>query len=84
MNLPIVVTTSAASAATLQIHRQSDGGLFIDLTGQVNQQYIVQSSTNLVTWQNISTHVLTSGFLRVPLSVVPGATSQYYRAVASP
>jgi hypothetical protein len=84
VNLPIVIGTSAASAATLQVQTQSDGSLFINVYGQTNQQYILQSSTNLFSWRGVSTNVLVGGFLRIPLPAEPGANAQFYRAVAAP
>jgi hypothetical protein len=84
INLPISVATNSTSAATLQVGRQTDGALFIDLMGQTNQQYILQTSTNLVNWQNQSTNIATGGFLRI-LDVTNGTNAVWFiRAVAWP
>jgi hypothetical protein len=84
LKLPIVVPTNSASPATLAINRQNDGSFFIDLTGQVNQQYVLQVSTNLFDWESISTNIATDGVLHIPDS--PGATNgvRFYRAVVRP
>ena len=83
VNLPIVVATNNASAARLQLQRQTGGGFFINLSGQTNQQYVIQTSTNLFSWKNASTNVLLGGFLRIP-DPLPGTNSQFYRAVVAP
>jgi hypothetical protein len=84
VNLPIIVGTSSASIPHLDLQRQTDGGFFINLTGQINQQYVVQASTNLVNWENLSTNVLTSGFLRVADPSSTTSKTRFYRAIAVP
>jgi hypothetical protein len=84
VNLPLLVGTNGASAATLQIQRQMDGTFFIDLTGQTNQLYVLQGSTNLYNWHNISTNIATSGFLRIADPASSSNQIQFYRAVAAP
>ncbi len=83
VNLPLVVNLNGSSAASLQLQRQSDGTFLLNLTGQTNQQYILQSSTNLTSWQNLTTNIAVGGFLRFP---DPAVTNQlrFYRAVAAP
>ena len=81
VNLPIVVAPNAAAPARLTPRRLTDGGLLIELTGQTNQLYLLQASTNLTTWQTIATNVATGGFLQV---VDPASTTlplRFYRAV---
>ncbi len=80
VNLPLAVAKDSSTPAFLQLLRQSDGALYISLLGQTNQQYILQSSTNLVNWQNASTNIAVNGFLRIPLPAGP-YSSQFYRAV---
>ncbi len=78
--LPLAVAKDSSTPAFLQMLRQSDGALYISLLGQTNQQYILQSSTNLVNWQNASTNIAANGFLRIPLPASP-YSSQFYRAL---
>jgi subtilisin family serine protease len=82
VNLPVVVPANASTPAHLTAHRQTDGVTFLDLTGQTNQLYWVQFSTNLVAWQTFSTNVLVNGFAHVS---DPGSVSspvRFYRAVS--
>jgi hypothetical protein len=81
VTLPINVGTNSSSPASLQLQRQVDGTFFLNVTGQTNQQYVVQSSTNLVDWQNISTNFATGGLFRF---LDPSSTTvpfQFYRAL---
>lgn len=81
INLPIIVPANGTTPANLKVRKDSAGGLFIDLMGQTNQLYILQASTNLTTWQPISTNLATDGLIRIVDPV--GFTNQmrYYRAV---
>jgi len=84
VNLPLLVPLDPSSPPNLTLRRNPDGTWFIDLTGQVNQQYILQSSTNLVDWEDVSTHIAVGGVLHIPFSVNSSDTGRFYRAVASP
>ncbi len=84
VNLPLVVATNSASLARLQLQRQTDGAFYATLQGQPNQQYVVQTSTNMVNWQNMSTNVATGGFLRIALPAGGAYQQMFYRAVAMP
>jgi hypothetical protein len=78
--LPIALPKDNTTPAHLQWVRSTDGALFINLLGQTNQQYILQTSADLVNWQNLSSGVADNGFLRID----PGALTnriQFYRAV---
>jgi ABC-type taurine transport system ATPase subunit len=68
----------------MTLRRFSDGTLFIDLAGQTNQQYVIQTSTNLLNWQNLSTNIAFGGSLRVTGIGVGNTGTLYYRAIASP
>lgn len=82
--LPIEVATNSASPAKLQIVRQTYGGLFVDITGQTNQQYVLQTSTNLFNWQNFSTNIFYGGVLRISDPASISNKVEFYRAVVSP
>jgi Pro-kumamolisin, activation domain/Divergent InlB B-repeat domain len=81
VNLPIVLSTNNTSVAQLQLQRQSDGGFFMNLVGQAGQQYIIQASTNLINWQDISTNAATGGLIRLPIPVNESNQAEFYRAV---
>jgi polygalacturonase len=70
------------SPAILQLQRRTDGEFFVDLAGQNCEEYIVQTSTNLVHWQSISTNFATGGGV-IHVLVPPNRTNQmqFYRAI---
>lgn len=84
VNLPVAVGINASSPAQLLVRRLSDGTVFVDGTGQVNQQYVVQVSTDLITWQDVSTQIATGGFFRFVDSASLTAPTRFYRAVVRP
>ena len=83
VNLPLGVALDSSSPAHLQIVRQTNGSLTINILGQTNQRYIIQMSTDLKIWQNMATNVAAGGVIEFP---VPSGTTpaQYYRAIAAP
>ncbi len=84
VDVPLAVPVNGTSPAQLLARRLSDGTVFIDVTGQVNQQYVVQTSTDLVNWQNYSTNVAVGGFFRVTDSASLTTPTRFYRAVVLP
>jgi hypothetical protein len=77
-------TTSSADIflpAKLHLQSQTDGKFFINLTGQNGQEYVVQTSTDMVSWQNISTNVAFGGFIQFPLPPNSTNQAQFYRAI---
>jgi hypothetical protein len=80
VNLPILLPKDSTTPAHLGWVQGLDGNWYINLSGQVNQQYILQTSTDLVHWQNVSTIAAENGLIRLS----PGALSspvQFYRVV---
>ena len=82
VDLPIALTPSIATPAQIQLQQQTGGGLFMNLSGQNGQQYVIQTSTDLVHWQNVSTNIAYGGFIRIPLPANETNQTQFYRAVA--
>ena len=80
--LPLVVPKDSTTPALLSLSRQTDGNYLISLTGQANQTYQVQMSTNLVNWQIIATGIAYDGFLQVLDSTSANQPGRYYRAVS--
>jgi hypothetical protein len=84
VSLPLGVGIDASTPAQLQIVRQLDGSLLIQIQGQTNQQYVIQGATSLAlpgSWQNLSTNVATDGVIQY---VDPGTGTnpiRFYRAV---
>jgi hypothetical protein len=66
----------------LQLQHQNDGSLLMTLTGQGNGQYVIQTSTNLVAWQNFSTNTASGGVIQITIPANPTNPAQFYRAFA--
>jgi hypothetical protein len=81
LNVPVNVAPNASAPARLTLKRQSNGPWFVDLTGQTNQLYVFQVSTNLVNWQSFSTNVALGGFARAVDSASSNTDARYYRAI---
>jgi hypothetical protein len=84
ISLPLVVPKDSTTPALLSLSQQSDGNFLISLTGQVNQTYQVQMSTNLANstnWQTFATGVAYGGSLQVLDSTSANKPGRYYRAV---
>ncbi len=81
VNLPL---TASAPPTPPQLQLQSGGGGFLmTITGQANQQYVIQTSTNLVDWQNFSTtNTAAGGVIQIPLPANTTNRAQFYRAYA--
>jgi hypothetical protein len=80
--LPLVVATNSSTPALLSLSKQADGNFVINLTGQPNQTYQVQMSTNLVSWQTIATGIAYGGSMQVLDSTSANKPGRYYRAIS--
>lgn len=80
LDLPINVATNASTPGLLSLRRMSDGSFVVDLSGQANQTYILERSSDLATWTAFSTNVLVGGVAHVPDSSSPTTAPRYYRA----
>jgi hypothetical protein len=85
VNLPLGVGIDSTSAANLHIALQSNGTFLINLSGQTNQQYVLQVTTNLFgSWQNLSTNIATNGVIQYTEPAGTSNSVRFYRAVVSP
>jgi hypothetical protein len=84
LNLPVAVPLGSPTTAYLQMQHLANGALAINLSGQTNRQYVLQSSTNLVNWINIATNTVTSGSLQITDPSAGTDRTKFYRAVAAP
>jgi hypothetical protein len=82
VNLPILLPVNGSTKPMLQFSQLSDGSLALTLFGQTNQVYTVQTSTNLVQWQDLSTGTAVNGYLRVNDPSGFTAGPQFYRALS--
>jgi hypothetical protein len=81
--LPTSVPINSQTPAQLSLLKQTDGNYYIQLLGQTNQIYTLQSSTNLASWSDLTTATANSGVIRYfdPASAGTQGT-RYYRAFA--
>jgi len=80
VNLP--VGPPSIPPPQLQLQRQSNGSFTLTLTGQGSGQYVIQISTNLLDWQNLSTNTASGGVIQITLPANPANQEQFYRAFA--
>ncbi len=82
--LPLAGAVIDSIPASLSMMPQSNGSFVIQLSGQANQQYILQASTNLIDWQNISTNIAVGGSIQLTNLINAAYPTRYYRAVVAP
>jgi len=80
VNLPIVLPKDNTTPGRLSLVQGSDGSLSISISGQVNQQYVLQTSTDLIHWQNVSSATAQNGLVRFNPGPLSGS-AQFFRAV---
>ena len=54
------------------------------LQGQVGVPYVIQRSTNLLTWASVSTNRLLASTMNITNALAPSLPKQYWRAVWQP
>lgn len=76
----ITLLVFGAKQFTLRATGASPGGnVYLSLTGEIGQTYVIQSSTNLTSWQPIATNALSS--TQINLAFPDTASRNFYRAV---
>jgi alpha-L-arabinofuranosidase len=80
-----VLALSPAPAKLLAVSTPPVTNHFVfQLQGQAGVPYVVESSTNLITWIPTSTNTLTAGTLNITNSLVPSAPKQFWRVLWKP
>ncbi len=84
--LPIAFTISSGlpAAPQLQVLSGNASQFVFQLLGDTNVAYVVQTSTNLLTWIPVSTNTLPGGTLNMTNPIPPGASEQFWRALWQP
>ena len=63
----------------------SDSGLFhLKMTGLANRNHIIQDSTDLGTWDSLTTNSVTNGELDFTDTNLVGFRARFYRALVPP
>jgi subtilisin family serine protease len=80
LDLPVNVPVDGTAPGLLSLRRMSDGTFVVDLAGQVNQTYVVETSANLSAWTPLATNVLVGGVAHIPDPASATNAPRYYRA----
>lgn len=81
--LSLNLLTLAPAAPRLEFVTASPGQVVLQLQGQTDVRYVVQSSSNFTSWIPVTTNTLTANTLNFT-NPVAGATPQFWRAVWQP
>jgi hypothetical protein len=80
-----VLTLSPAPATLLAMPVPPAAGQFVfQLQGQAGVPYVIQRSTDLVTWASISTNTPLASTINITNSVDPSFPTQFWRAIWLP
>ena len=80
-----VLALSPAPASLLAIPIPPAASQFVfQLQGQTGVPYVIQCSTNLMTWTSISTNTLTASTLNVTNTADPSSPVQFWRVIWQP
>lgn len=82
VNLPLAASSSGPLLPPQLQLQSSGGGFLMTVSGQTNQQYVIQTSTNLVDWQSFSTNIAAGGVIQISLPANTTNRAQFYRAFA--
>ena len=80
----LTVFVFAPAAPSLKALSSQAGKFVLQLSGQSGTPYVLQTSTNLVTWTPVSTNVSATSSINITNTVISGAHSQFWRAVWEP
>jgi len=78
------VLSLAPAPAKLQVLSLIANKFFFQLQGQAGVPYVIQSSTNLLTWTSVSTNTLPAGTMNFTNSLPPALPRQFWRAIWPP
>ena len=80
-----VLALSPAPAKLLAIPIPPGASQFVfQLQGQAGVPYVIQRSTNLITWTSISTNTLLASTMNITNSLAPSFPMQFWRAIWQP
>ena len=82
--LSLTVFTFTPSAPSLGVLSAASGQFSFQLQGQSGTPYVVQTSTDLVTWTSLSTNLLTAASLKFTNAIPPGGGLKFWRGIWQP
>src|SRR6185312_4679912 len=80
----LTLFTFAPAAPQLAAFTTPSGQFVLQLQGQPNVPYVIQTSSNLFDWVSVSTNVMAGNLLNVTNNISPGVPQQFLRAVWQP
>ena len=80
----ITLFTFKPGPAQLAAAQPQPGQFVLQLRGQPGTPYIIQNSTNLLTWTQTSTNLLVGNVLNITNPISPGTARQFWRAMWQP
>ena len=82
--LSMTVFTFSPSAPSLKALAAGGAQFAFQLEGQAGTPYVIQSSSNLVTWTSVSTNMMPGTSLNISNNIPAGAGRKFWRAVWQP
>ncbi|MGP8201036.1 MAG: alpha-L-arabinofuranosidase [Limisphaerales bacterium] len=82
--LSLTLFNFAPAAPSLKVLPAASGQFAFQLNGQSATPYVLQTSTNLVTWSSVSTNLPSSASIDFTNAIPPATVAQYWRAVWQP
>lgn len=76
--------SQAPSLSILPLSPANPGQFVLQLTGQPDVSYILQSSPDLFDWTSVATNTLSGATINITNPIVPGAGQQFWRALRRP
>ncbi len=80
----LTLFTFAPAAPQLAAFTDPQGKFVLQLQGQPNVPYVIQTSSNLSNWVSISTNLMSGNLLNLTNNIPPGTPQQFLRAVWQP
>jgi alpha-L-arabinofuranosidase len=80
----LTLLTFAPGASQLSVSSSSQTQIVLQIQGQSGVPYVIQNSTNLASWNSVSTNTLVGTTLNVTNAISANAPMQFWRAVWLP
>jgi hypothetical protein len=81
LDLPLAVSITAETPARLAVERSASGSLRVSVSGQAQQQYVIQASPDLRVWQSVSTNIASGGVIWWSDPTRASGPMRFYRAI---
>ena len=82
--LSLTLFTFAPGPSALSALSSQPGQVVLQLQGQPNAPYVIQTSPDLLNWTPVSTNTLVGSSLNITNLISPGSPQQFWRAVWQP